>query len=986
MLDSRHSTSTPSTPPRVKIKSLLTPGLRLLLLVSMALAAFMFANTCYLLANRLARHMGWTLFATGPTSLPKVFQVTVLSHTGIGLVLVVLMLVFAIAHLPKVWKRRRTGTLASGIMFVFAGLVLAISGLFIFTAAAAGQRPWAWYAHVICAATAPLAYIVHRTTSWVKLSPAHVARFSLATASLLIVLLAAHAGTNRGVARTPEAEKAIAEGKNKGPGARDRKVDAYVLDTHVSDSDVPTASPFFPSAATTTTGDYLPSRIITRGDIGAPDKFRPDLDKYGFVVNERIGAETCARCHQDVVDQWADSAHRFASFNNPFYEATIMDMRENANEPNAFLAAHQEKFQGASESVGMLKSKWCSGCHDPSLMLAGAMERQVDRASPQAQAGLTCLACHAIDKIHNNTGNGNYNIDDEQEDPYILATSRSELGKQIHDAAIRAKPEVHKSQMLKPFFRSSEFCATCHKVSLQPTFNNYRWLRGQNEYDNWHDSGVSQNASRTFYLPPVAKVCQDCHMPPEPAVKGDFAAKNGVVKSHRFIAANTALPFLRGDQETIRRIEKFLQDEKLRVDIFALKTQRFEEPVLAVNHSKPLLLPGDEVEFTVVVRNKGVGHTFPGGTNDSNEGWLEVSVLDDNGEALAASGVVGPDGYVDPAAHKYHIVLLDKNGDPIHKRNAQDIHVLVYGRVIGPGTADGVHYRFTVPPELAGKKIRLKARLRWRKFDRDYTEFAFKANPEGFKQFKEVPDLPITDIAGDEVELVVGSGGQPPLPETVAQPDEWIRFNDYGISQFLQGNTRLAALAFDQVRRLQPQKPDGSRNLARIAIQDGNIARAYEHLRDCESLAPADPQTAWVWGVAFQGDGRYEEAEAADRGVLKSFPGDRAAYRNLGRTLYLAGAYEKALEMLDSALSIDREDRIAQQHRMFCLRALGREKEAAEAEAAFERYSIDESAQEITQQYRLRDPNANRETQMIHVHDLKIGNTAVVQAAEHGGH
>ena len=67
---------------------------------------------------------------------------------------------------------------------------------------------------------------------------------------------------------------------------------------------------------------------------------------------------------------------------------------------------------------------------------------------------------------------------------------------------------------------------TCHKVSLDAPINDYRYIRGQNEYDNWHDSGVSHNAARTFYLPKDSKSCQDCHMPEEPAVLGDMAAKN----------------------------------------------------------------------------------------------------------------------------------------------------------------------------------------------------------------------------------------------------------------------------------------------------------------------------------------------------------------------------------------------------------------------------------------------------------------------------
>ena len=175
------------------------------------------------------------------------------------------------------------------------------------------------------------------------------------------------------------------------------------------------------------------------------------------MVNEPIGSETCARCHAAVVEQWATSAHRFASFNNPFYEATINHMRSNSTESNAEVAAHIAYYKGLAGEEGKIKSKWCSGCHDPALMLAGKMTEEIDRASPQAQAGLTCLGCHAIDEIHDQTGNGNYNIADEQEDPYLFANAKEGAGRFVHDTALKARPIVHKKQMLKPFFRTSEF-------------------------------------------------------------------------------------------------------------------------------------------------------------------------------------------------------------------------------------------------------------------------------------------------------------------------------------------------------------------------------------------------------------------------------------------------------------------------------------------------------------------------------------------------
>ncbi len=938
---------------------------RLLLLV-LGLSVFMLADTFYLLTNRLAEVLDLDYFAISEISLPKFYQGMVLSHTGVGLVLVVLALVFVVWHLPRVWRANRRRAIYTGAITAALGGVLAVTGLFILSEANSRENAWAFWFHVAAAGLLPIFYLAHRRISLWKPSARSYRVVPGVVMGLFVLAVVFHGLTYDRENYTPAAEKAFAAGTYLGPGSKLQKVGLYAEKGFVPANFVPTQSPFFPAATTTTTGNYLPSRIITRGDLSHPEKLNKDIEKYGFVVDEAIGAETCARCHADIVEQWSESAHRFASFNNPFYEATINDLREYSIHGNAEVDAHIAHFADLKGKEGRIKSKWCSGCHDPALMLAGKMTGKIDRTSPQAQAGLTCLACHAIDRIHNQTGNGNYNIADVQEDPYLFASAASGMGRQIHDAALKARPAVHMRQMLKPFFHTSEFCATCHKVSLDSRLNGYRWLRGQDEYDNWHDSGVARNAARTFYLPEKARVCQDCHMPNEKVHLGDLAAKNGYVRSHRFLAVNTALPFLRGDEATIRRIEEFLQDEKLSVDIFTLR-RREREVVYSLDSTRPKLLPGESFQLDVVVRNKGVGHTFPGGTNDSNEGWLEVSVLDGDENLLAQSGGVRDDGHVDPAAHFYKALLVDNRGEAIHKRNAQDIVTSVYTRIIGPGTADVAHYSFRVPDDFNGDRLVLKVRLLWRKFDRKYTEFAYFNNPAGFSAFDSVPDLPVSQIAADEVVLFVGHG-----EERVGSPraKDWIRFNDYGIGLLLQEDTQGAARAFEKVVKWAPERLDGYRNLARVALRDGNLEGAYNHLQRCEERVEGDPQTAWVWGQVLQEDGRYAAAAAAYRRVLHDFPDDRASWRNLGRVLYLDSRFEEALAALNQTLRIDPEDRIAHYHRMLSLRALGREEEAGIAADAYQYYQIDESAQELTRAYRLNHPHDNRETQKIHVHPL----------------
>lgn len=962
-----------------KRRSRLTSLQQRALIVVVSLGIFMIADTLYLLVNRLGELLEIGYFAATAVSLPKFYQGMVLSHTAVGLILVFIAMLFVLWHLPAVWRKSRKRAILTGLFTVILGAALAVTGLFILSAASNRGNPIAYWIHVIAGLLIPGFYFYHRKISLWKPSKESYIAVPLFTMGILILGVIFHGVSYEGEQYTAQARKAFSTGKNTGPGSKMRDVKKYADSDFVPANFVPAESPFFPAATTTTTGDFLPSRIITRGDLSGQEAREQDIERYGFVVEEPVGVETCARCHASTAAQWSKSAHRYSSFNNPFYEATINDMRENASASNPEVATHIAHFANLDGKEGKIKSKWCSGCHDPALMLAGKMTEDIDRNSPQAQAGLTCLACHAIDKIHGRTGNGNYNIADEQEDPYLFADSKDGMGRFVHDTALKARPDVHKRQMLKPFFKTSEFCSTCHKVSLDSRVNNYRWLRGQNEFDNWHDSGVSLNASRTFYLPGNKRECQDCHMPLEKAVEGDVSATNGYVRSHRFLAVNTALPFIRGDQETIDLIERELQDNKLRVDIFSMKSEGPEPfEAFALDRSRPSLIAGQVHEFDVVVRNLGVGHTFPGGTNDSNEGWLEISVVDRDDQVVAVSGLIQEDGHVDPSAHFYKALMIDKNGEPIHRRNAQDIVTSVYTRVIGPGTADVAHFSFLVPESYSGQSLIVRARLLWRKFDRHYTEFSYNKAPHGFRRFDEVPDLPVTEIANSEIELAVGSENISPTPLLY---EDWVRFNDFGIGLLIQGDTQGAAKAFEIVKNLAPDRQDGFRNLARVALRDGNLKDAYSYLDSCETLKAGDAQTAWVWGVVLQEDGQYQQAAAAYRRVLEEFPEDRASWRNLGRVLYLDSEFEPALNALESALKIDPEDRIAHYHVMLSLRALGRSDEAEIAEKAYEYYQIDESAQQVTRQFRLDHQHDNLEALKIHVHKLKAKNVSNMKAS-----
>src|SRR5262249_19618495 len=138
-------------------------------------------------------------------------------------------------------------------------------------------------------------------------------------------------------------------------------------------------------------------------------------------------------------------------------------------------------------------------------------------------------------------------------------------------------PQPHKEIFLKPFHteQTPEFCSSCHKVHLDIPVNNYRWFRGFNDYDNWQASGISGEGARSFYYPKVSQKCADCHMPL--IRSNDPAARNGFVRSHRFAAANTAVPYVNGDAVQLQAAQDFLRDGQISVDVFGL----VREPAVA---------------------------------------------------------------------------------------------------------------------------------------------------------------------------------------------------------------------------------------------------------------------------------------------------------------------------------------------------------------------------------------------------------------------
>ena len=196
----------------------------------------------------------------------------------------------------------------------------------------------------------------------------------------------------------------------------------------------------------------------------------------------------------------------------------------------------------------------------------------------------------------------------------------------------------------------------------------------------------------------------------------------------------------------------------------------------------------------------------------------------------------------------------------------------------------------------------------------------------------------------------------------------WLRWNDYAIGLFLQGDLKGAAQAWTHVEELATDKPDGPLNRARAEIAEGRLADAKASLAEAERRRPGWGKTAFFRATVAKDEGRLEDAEKDLKAVLEKFPLDRVAWNNLGSVYWLAGKFPDALSAYARTLAIDPEDLNAHYNRMRVYRAMGDKKNAALADAAYRKYKDDETIRAIAGDFRLRNPWANRESLPIHVH------------------
>ncbi|HET9742125.1 MAG TPA: tetratricopeptide repeat protein [Terriglobales bacterium] len=662
-------------------------------------------------------------------------------------------------------------------------------------------------------------------------------------------------------------------------------------------------SPFLPSEAESASGDFI--------QVGA------------FPT-----AEYCGKCHEEAHKEWRESAHA-NSFREPFYVKNV----------NLLI-----------DTKGIEFTRHCEGCHNPIALFSGALTK----GSPIVRTaidndGITCSVCHSIVKIQSTSGTGSYVMGTPA---VMVKPDGTRIPGEVSYDEILANPELHRRAVMQDFYKTPQFCAACHKAAVPRILNDYKWQRAFSVYDEWQQSSWSRENPLPFYRKDAVSTCQTCHMKPVAITAADYGAKDGKIASHRWIAANTAIPKYYGFDQQLQQTVAFLQDDTLGIDLFAAMDNDRKQQVAPLGDERLDLRPGENVTLALVIQNKKIGHSLVPEQRDFYESWVEFEVKDAAGHVLTHSGYLEPNGDVDPTAHSYTNRLIGKQGQWLDLHQVWMTHTKAYDNTILPGSSDLVRYQFTIPQD-AQFPLTVSAKVNYHRFRQAFQNYVL-GSPK---------DYPTAALGSRTVELA-----QSNLPETELDKNEWMRWNNYGIALLNEQQYSQAIQAFEQVVKLRPDYADGYTNVALANFRNENYDAAMQSLNKALEIAPGDARAVFYRASIERIQGNMEEAEALFQSVLERYPQMRDAHRELGYTYYQQHKYAQARQQYELLQEIDPDDLAAHYNLMLIYRRLGMKDKAAEQASYFADEKDDPTANALALGFMREHPEIEAENVPWHVH------------------
>jgi len=667
--------------------------------------------------------------------------------------------------------------------------------------------------------------------------------------------------------------------------------------------------PFLPSYATTDTGQFIDSKSF-------------------------LSAKYCGHCHQEAYAEWRQTAHA-NSFRNPWYTKNV----------NLLIKGKGIEF-----------TRHCEGCHNPTALASGALTKgsPIDRHFDQD--GVTCMACHSIQKV-DQRGTGSYVI---AQPTALLDDKGNPIYGEVPDKEILAHLDRHSKAVMKDFYRTSEFCGACHKAALPRMLNGYKWQRAIFLYDEWQQASFAKESPLPFYVKPTVSTCQTCHMPSEAISLPDYGAEQGKLASHRWLGGDTAVFKYYGYDEQMQKTIAFLRKDVLNVDLFAI--ERNGGPVIAPLGGVPVTIaPGDDLIVSAVIQNKGIGHTLIPEQRDFYECWVEFQAKDGAGHTIMDSGALEPDGSLDPSAHSFTNRLINVRGTLNDLHQVWDTRVIAFNNTIASGRSQIVRYEFKVPAGATGP-ITVTAKVNYRRFNQHFTDFVMG------KRY----DVPVVEMASRTRTFALGDNpAEKPDPQ---DNPEWMRWNNYGIGLLDAQQYAASVYAFERVAALRPDYADAYTNVAIADISWQRYDDARTHLEKALTLAPKNARALYYRALVERIQGDLSAAVADLREMVAQYPRSRDGHRELGFSLYQQHKYQEACTEYEAVQSIDPDDLAAHYILSIVYRRLGRKEDAAREAAAFADQKDDPTANSYALEYLSKHPEVASESVPWHIHKEPAGN------------
>ena len=574
--------------------------------------------------------------ATGQTYQNWFYLVMFLVHLILGGLIVVPVVVFGIVHMRNSYQRANRRAVKVGYALFATALALLGSGLFLtrieglFVVQNPTARSVAYWLHVLAPLVAGWLFVLHRLAGrkirWkVGLRWAVVA---VVFAGGLLILQA----------QDPRSWNTA------GPESGEQY--------------------FFPSLARTSTGDFIPERV---------------LDKHGVLPG----------VHADVHETWSNSVHRFSSFNNPAY---LFSVKRDA--PGRHGARRQRAGVAILRRLPRYRWSFFSGAFDDPNFDDGERTRRRRRAS-------RARACHAI--THVNSGARQRRLHHRGADPLPvrLLSDNGDPGNGSTSQLVKAKPGLPQEDVPQAAsHQTPEFCGTAATRCTCPRSSTSLQVAAGPEplRPLPAQRACPAMAMTSFYYPPEAETelqrlphadparvrpvrggrlcstsracarCTDHQFPSAPTPRSRKLAghvrRRWVNERHREFS---------GSDVDARGSSSAVQATAPTIDAPAHRAASAREvPVLAPGRRRYLL-------ETVIRTDEDGTHLHPGHRR------LERDLARRHGARSGGDRVIGRSGgherakgRVDPWSHFVNAYVLDRDGNRIDRRNAQDIFVPLY--------------------------------------------------------------------------------------------------------------------------------------------------------------------------------------------------------------------------------------------------------------------------------------------------------------------